>query len=86
MNTQTILEVINNYYNNGECRLNEDLPDGERGDGLADFIVNEVKDLTHDGETTTSVYEVIGALLTAKEQLADIVEGLRHARTVYEPR
>lgn len=38
-----LLELIDSGYSGGEARLAEDLPMGERGDTLADFLAAEVR-------------------------------------------
>ena len=48
-----ILATANEAYNHGEGRINDDLPAGERGDTLADFLAIELREVT-EGEPTPS--------------------------------
>ena len=70
------LDFANDAYEAGELRLNEQLPMGERGDGLADFIVNELNDVLKDGETDPQVIQetIRNSLELAVRKLKDVIE------------
>lgn len=75
-----ILAVINGAYVNGELRIDEDLPLGERGDGLADFLRNEVLDITQGITSEEKAYhETIVALINVQDQIQCIVSAMESA-------
>lgn len=78
-NLKSILNVINDAYHHGECQLNESLPDGERGDGLADFVFNEVIEANQGEDDTFLVDRTIEVLNKASRDLNKVVESLINA-------
>lgn len=74
---EKILDAANAAYEMGEARIDEDLPSGTRGDGLADFIHNEITDVV-SGETSPgcALYASIAAMTTARNQLNIVINEL----------
>ncbi|KXS55003.1 MAG: hypothetical protein AWU57_599 [Marinobacter sp. T13-3] len=72
-----ILATANEAYENGECRINEDLPKGERGDTLADFLAIELQEVT-EGEpsATAAISSAYAAVDSAIRQLTDVRDSL----------
>lgn len=73
----TLLKAANEGYENGELDLHIDLGRGNRGDGLADFIAAEIREVIpgqHDFESARQVS--INAMETAVRQLQEIIEKL----------
>ena len=71
--TQKILEEANKAYHNGECRIDEDIPAIERGDGLASFIRQEIIEVTEgeqDKEETLSAARRV--MIRAVEEVLDV--------------
>lgn len=72
-----ILERLNRVYANGEGRLDEPLPPGERGDTLADFIVNEVVSVTEGMEDNYEAWDrARRALMAAETELVAVEAAL----------
>ena len=46
--TEEVLGIVNKAYNEGEGRIDEDVGEKDRGDGLATFLRNEVIDVTKE--------------------------------------
>lgn len=73
---QTLLSTIDAGYSNGESRLDEDLPLGERGDTLADFIAMEIREVC-EGESDDNLEAVaLAALENAVRQLQDAISAV----------
>lgn len=71
--TQKILEAANKAYEGGECRIDEDIPAGERGDGLANFIRQEIIEVTEGAINIETAKKIaIINLARAKEQLGKV--------------
>jgi hypothetical protein len=73
---KAILDTINNAYENGECRINEDLERGERGDTLADFISIEVLEACQGNAEEGMVDIAINSMSRALEKLQDVIGAL----------
>lgn len=70
--TQTILDAVNKTYHSGEGRINQALPNGERGDGLADFMATELADVTKDeSDPECAIENADSALELAIKELQD---------------
>jgi len=72
----TILNAANEAYENGECRINEELSNDARGDGLATFIRNEIIDVCTGEDESKQVDAAVDALLRARRQLDDVISTL----------
>lgn len=68
-----LLSVIDEAYHGGELRIAEDLPRGERGDGLADFLATEVREVCQD-EPWDRIHEVtLDALFRVRREIDDVI-------------
>lgn len=78
--TEKLLLAANPVYSMGECDLHSNIPAGKRGDGLADFIATEVREVTmhcpHDLDEAQS--EAVRAIESAAQQLLDVAEALKN--------
>lgn len=78
---QKLLSSIDTGYSNGESRLAEDLPSGARGDGLADFIAVEIREVC-EGEADENLEAVaLAALDSAVRQLQDAISAVERGAT-----
>ena len=74
---QKILDIVNTNYENGECQINEYLPKGERGDGLADFIRVEVSEVVQGSNDFTEALKLAEqAMATASAQLEELRDSI----------
>lgn len=76
---QKILEVANQAYENGELRIDEDIPDFERGDGLASFIRREIIEVLERNEDLSAkelAEMAYQAIQRSTQQLEDVEEAL----------
>lgn len=68
-----LLGVIDEAYHGGELRIAEDLPRGERGDGLADFLATEVREVCQ-GEPWDKIHEAtLDALFRVRREIDDVI-------------
>lgn len=73
---QNVLNVINEVYEQGECRINEILPAGERGDCLADYIAFEVREACAGYEQNEVKEIALRALCTGLKQLQEVIDAI----------
>jgi len=78
---RSVLSAVNDAYCGGEGRIDEALKNGERGDGLADFIAVEIREVCErqvcEEETQEEVAMVaLGAMEKAREELDDVCAAL----------
>ena len=74
---KAILEIVDRAYNGGDGQIAKELPAGMRGDGLADFLHNEVLEVTEGCEGLTSaIDEARHAIITAINELEDVLSAL----------
>jgi len=74
---EKILKLVNEAYENGECRIDEDIPADERGDGLATFVRNEIIDTCQGEEDYDAALQIAEvALCRARSQLSDVIDML----------
>lgn len=72
---EKILKLVNEAYENGECRIDEDIPADERGDGLATFIRNEIIEVCQGiDDYEDALLNVEFALCRARSQLSDLID------------
>lgn len=70
---QRIFQAVDIAYQNGDGRLSEQLEAGERGDTLADFIVNEISSVTSNiTDERTALVESIKAIQIAKQDIQSV--------------
>lgn len=74
--TNTVLEAANHAYAEGQLQIDQDLPVGSRGDLLADFIANEIREVTkgmegHDAQLAIS-QAASEAIESAIERLQEV--------------
>jgi hypothetical protein len=69
-----ILSAANRGYEMGELRIDEDLPRGERGDTLAEFVAFEIREVTQGIEDISAAKEeTLRAMNVALTQLQDVI-------------
>lgn len=72
-----IMKAVNSAYEYGELNIDQDLPSGERGDGLADFLATELREVMEGAETPDEALSAaIRAVEVAACQLADVKAAL----------
>ncbi len=72
-----ILHTVNQAYSNGELQVHEDLPKGERGDPLADFLAAELREVTRGATTDEqAICWACGAVDSALGQLMAVRDAL----------
>lgn len=76
-----VLRTINHAYCVGEGRIDEELARGERGDGLADFIAIEVREvcerqLCEEESEEEAAMSALGAMERARKELDDVCNAL----------
>jgi hypothetical protein len=73
-----ILAAANEAYEEGCCRVDELLPVGARGDGLADFIASELREVCgYGGPPNVSIYRrAVAAMERAEYQLSCVLNEL----------
>ncbi|SDJ09926.1 hypothetical protein [Pseudomonas abietaniphila] len=69
-----VLQIADEAYEGGEMRISELVSVGERGDSLADFLANELRDVLKDDDDPT--HAAIRALQTAKDQIDNVIGAL----------
>ena len=72
-----ILKIVNKYYPDNMIRAYHNMPDADHGDGLAKFLVNEIKDLSFGTESYDEAKtEVTRGLVKVKEEIEKVLQGL----------
>jgi len=69
---ENILDTANEAYQCRELRINEPLEQGERGDGLADFLANELRESCEGMRGEALCDTAIHAVTTAINQLEEV--------------
>ncbi len=74
---KSILSAVNEAYEGGEGRIDEDLSRGQRGDTLAEFIAIEIREVTEGCESFESTQEAaLNAMQTALMELQGVISAL----------
>lgn len=76
---KSLLSIADQEYCGGELELTKpqiDLGFGGRGDGLAEFIRNEIIDCAGDDPIDKKVEDISAALNNARAQLLDVIDAL----------
>ena len=69
-----ILSAANSAYQLGELRIDEDIPRGERGDTLADFIAFEIREVTQGVDDIDAAKDkALRAMNVALEHLQGVI-------------
>lgn len=80
LSLRMILKTINESYHGGECRIDENLPPGERGDTLADFLASEVREVcqgkSNAAEMLDAAKRSVGRAVAELESVFDALEEL----------
>lgn len=79
ISTKTLLAAANQAYADGEMRIDIQLPAGERGDLLADFIANEISEVTEGMEGAECEMAMIQASSEAIESAISKLQDVMNA-------
>lgn len=73
-----MLAAANKAYSNGEQKLDEALPSGERGDTLADFIAIEITEVCEGNDPNDLIHIALRALDSASRQLQSVIKAIEN--------
>jgi len=74
LSASEVLQIADEAYEGGEMRISELVSVGERGDSLADFLANELRDVLKD--EVDPIHAAIRAMQTAKDQIDNVIGAL----------
>jgi len=76
MKLNDLIAIINEAYPDGLIQQYFEHPNGDNGDGLAAFIVHEVKETFAKAPDKTQLREAVRVIQNARDELSPIIEAL----------